>query len=433
MSFTYRFMKDVGAPALMWLQNQQKRRRPKKDESRVVLPLRSSQRLKHIMSRHYYLARFAAGARPIAWVSSGAPVELLRAFDFYTIYPENHGALCGARRLGPDLCTYAEREGYSPDLCSYARIDLGYVLSGKTPVGRLPRPDVLFCSTNICQTILHWFKTLSHYWQIPLVLFDPPYCFEGITDDWVAYTREQVAEIVPVLEQIAGESFSLSRCEKTVAVARETALLWGRILDTMKHRPAPMTSFDAFVHMAPVVTLRGLPVALNYYQELLHELEQRVALEIGAVKPERKRLLWDNIAIWHTLREWPNLFAKRGYAFVAATYTHAWAESIHHLDEQHPLESLAMAYGPIFLNNNLEHRLTLMERLIEEYRIDGVLLHSDRSCKPYSIGQYELKRRLSARLGVKTVIIESDMSDHRLHSEEHAQRHLEAFFDALEN
>jgi benzoyl-CoA reductase/2-hydroxyglutaryl-CoA dehydratase subunit BcrC/BadD/HgdB len=158
-----------------------------------------------------------------------------------------------------------------------------------------------------------------------------------------------------------------------------------------------------------------------------------VSLEIAAVKPERKRLLWDNIAIWHTLREWPKLFAERGYAFVAATYTHAWAETIHHLDEQRPMESLAMAYGPILLNNNLEQRLALMERLIAEYRVDGVLLHSDRSCKPYSIGQYELKRRLSAKSGVKTVLIESDMSDHRLHSEEHARRHLEAFFDALEN
>jgi len=307
------------------------------------------------------------------------------------------------------------------------------MLSGKTPVGRLPKPDLLFCATNICQTVLHWFKTLSHHWQVPMVLFDLPYCFEGMSHDEITYATEQVDEIVPILERVAGRAFSWSRYREIVAVAKETALMWGRILDTMKHRPAPMTTFDAFVHMAPVVALRGLPVALHYYRGLLHELEERVAQGIGAVKPERKRLLWDSIAIWHTLREWPKMFAERGYGFVAATYTHAWAETIHHLDERHPVESLAMAYGPIFLNNNLEHRLALMERLIKEYRIDGVLLHSDRSCKPYSIGQYELKRRLTATLGVKTVIIESDMSDHRMHSEEQAKAQLEAFFDTLEN
>ena len=433
MRLTYHFMKDLGAPALMWLQNKKKRRRRKASEPNAVSPLRSSQRLKQIMSRHYYLARFVNGAKPIAWVTSGAPVELLRAFDFYTIYPENHGALCGARRIGPDLCTHAEREGYSPDLCSYARIDLGHMLSSKTPVGRLPKPDVLFCATNICQTVLHWFKTLSHHWQVPLVLFDLPYCFEGMSNHDIAYADKQVGEIVPILERIAEQPFSLSRYRESVAIAKETALIWGRILDTMKHRPAPMTTFDAFAQMAPVVTLRGLPVALNYYRQLLHEVEERVAQGIGAVKPERKRLLWDNIAIWHTLREWPKMFAERGYAFVTATYTHAWAETIHHLDEEHPLESLALAYGPIFLNHNLEHRLALMERLIKAYQIDGVLLHSDRSCKPYSIGQYELKRRLTDTLGVKAVLIESDMSDHRIHSEEHAKTHLEAFFDALEN
>ncbi len=433
MKLTYRFMKDVGAPALMWLQDKQKLRRRKASGIYPVPSLRSSQRLRQIMSRHYYLARFVAGTRPIAWVTSGAPVELLRAFDFYTIYPENHGALCGARKMGPELCTHAEREGYSPDLCSYARIDLGHMLSGKTPVGRLPKPDVLFCATNICQTVLHWFKILSHCWQIPLVLFDLPYGFQGFSENEIRYATKQVDEIIPMLERVAGRPFSLSRCREIIAIAKETALMWARILDTMKHCPAPMTTFDAFVHMAPVVTLRGLPVALDYYRGLLRELEGRVARGTGAVKPERKRLLWDNIAIWHTLREWPKMFAERGYSFVAATYTHAWSETIHLLDERRPLESLAMAYGSIFLNNNLRHRLDLMKRLIKEYRIDGVLLHSDRSCKPYSIGQYDLKRHLTATLGVKTVLIESDMSDQRMHSEERTRMNLEAFFDALEN
>ncbi len=118
------------------------------------------------MTRHYYLSRFSKGAKPVAWVTSGAPVELLRAFDFYTIYPENHGALCGAQKKGPEICSEAEKKGYQPDLCSYARIDLGHAFSGKTPAGRLPRPDLLFCANNICQTVLYWYKELSYYWNI---------------------------------------------------------------------------------------------------------------------------------------------------------------------------------------------------------------------------------------------------------------------------
>ena len=147
----YYFMKDVGAPVLMGLsESLRKRRRPQAGQQAFGPPLECAERLKEIITRHYLLARYAAGAKPVAWVTSGAPAELLRVFDYYTVYPENHGALCGARKMGPQLCSVAEEHGYHQDLCSYARIDLGHYFSRNTPVGRLPKPDLMFASNNIC-------------------------------------------------------------------------------------------------------------------------------------------------------------------------------------------------------------------------------------------------------------------------------------------
>jgi len=431
-SARYHFMKDMGAPALLRLRKKRKRG-PGKPSSHLGPPLKCSGRLREIMTRHYYLSRFAPGAKPVAWVTSGAPVELLRVFDFYTVYPENHGALCGAQKRGPELCSEAEKRGYHPDLCSYARIDLGHAFSGKTPAGRLPRPDLLFCSNNICQTVLYWFKALSHYWNIPLILFDTPYNFEEIRDRDVQYMTKQLHEMIPELERISGRIFSETRFQKVITVARDSSAMWGEVLATMKNRPAPMSIFDAFVHLAPIVSLRGLPVALEYYKILLDELRERVDRGIGAVAHEKKRLMWDNIAVWFKLRDWSLLFAERGFNFVAATYTNAWAETIHHLDEGSPFESMAKAYGLVILNNNLNHRLELMAQMIKDYRIDGLVVHSDRSCKPYSVGQYDLKRLLGERLGINSVVIEADMTDSRAYSEEQARTRLEAFFEALED
>lgn len=426
-------MKDVGAPALMWLRERQKKRRPSKPDPYLGPPLKCSRRLKEIMTRHYYLSRFSKGAKPVAWVTSGAPVEILRAFDFYTVYPENHGALCGAQKAGPEICNEAEKQGYHSDLCSYARIDLGHAFSGKTPAGRLPRPDLLFCSNNICQTVLYWYKELSHYWDIPLMIFDTPYNYRDIRERDIEYMTRQFEEMIPELERISGKKYSNHRFKKIISIARDSAFLWGDVLATMKHRPAPMTIFDAFVHLAPIVSLRGLPVALDYYRLLLNELEDRIERGIGAVKNERKRLMWDNIAVWFNLREWSHLFAERRMNFVAATYTNAWAETIHYLDESSPLESMARAYSLVILNNNLNGRLKLMEQMIRDYAVDGLVILSLRSCKPYSVGQYDLRRLLGERLGIKSVVIESDMTDFRAYSEEQTRTRLEAFFEALES
>jgi len=152
---------------------------------------------------------------------------------------------------------------------------------------------------------------------------------------------------------------------------------------------------------------------------------------IGAVKEERKRLMWDNIAIWYKMRDFANLFAEHGMNFVTATYTDAWAQTTPYMDEEHPFESMAKAYSLVILNNNLDSRLKLMERLIKAYQVDGLVIHSARSCKPYSVGQYDLKRLLMDRVGVPSVIIEADITDSRAYSEEQARTRLEAFFEAL--
>jgi len=384
------------------------------------------------MTRHYFLSRYAEGAKPVAWVTSGAPVEMLRPFGFYTIYPENHGALCGAQRLGPDLCGEAEAHGYHQDLCSYARIDLGHFLSGKTPAGRLPRPDLLFASNNICQTVVYWYRVLAHELKIPLILFDTPYNFEEISDADVAYMVQQLEEMTPTLEEISGRRFDSRKFEEMVRISRDSSSAWGEVLATMKHHPAPMTIFDAFIHLAPIVSLRGLPVALEYYQALLKELKERIEQGVGAILNERKRLMWDNIAIWYKVRDFSNLFAARGMNFVTATYTNAWAETNALMDETRPLESIAKTYSLVVLNNNLNHRLRLMQRLVKEYDVDGLVIHSAKSCKPYSVGQYDLKRLLMDRMGIPSVIVDADITDFRAYSEEQTRTRLEAFFETLE-
>ncbi|MFC1824702.1 2-hydroxyacyl-CoA dehydratase subunit D [Thermodesulfobacteriota bacterium] len=430
----YHFMRDVGAPAFMQLSEVfRKRRRPKIADEYFGPPLECAGRLKEIMTRHYLLSRYAEGAKPVAWVTSGAPVELLRVLDFYTVYPENHGALCGARKMGPDLCSVAEEHGYHQDLCSYARIDLGHYFSRKTPVGRLPKPDLLFASNNICQTVVYWYRVLAQYWDIPLILFDTPYHFDKTGENDIQYMVHQFEEMIPMLEQVSGRSFSREKFMDVIHVAKETSHIWGEVLAAMKTRPAPMSIFDAFAHMAPIVSLRGLQVAYEYYRILLDELKERIDKGIPAVRNESKRLMWDNIAIWYKWRDFATLFAQKGMNFVAATYNNAWAETTPYLDESKPLESMAKAYSLVILNNNLDYRLKLMERLIEEYQVDGLVIHSARSCKPYSVGQFDLKRLLMERLRIPSVIIDADITDSRVYSEEQTNTLLEAFFESLEN
>ena len=336
----YEMAGRVVGPLLLSLERWQKqltrRRRPRKPTP-FGPPLESVKKLKELMSLHYLQGRYADGAVPVAWVTSGFPVELLRPFGFHTVYPENHAALCGVQKRVPMLSDAAEGEGYARDLCSYARSDLGSVLTGDTPVGRLPRPDLLACCTNICQTVLYWYRSLAAHFRVPLVLIDTPFLYGEAQPHQLDYVRDQIGELLEVAGRVTGRQVAEDDVAAFVRKARDGTRLWGECLATGQARPAPWTGIDGFFHIAPIVTLRGSEACNAYYRMLLDELNDRVRRGIGGIRDERHRLLWDNLPMWYWVRELSTLLAERGFNFVCTTYTNAWAEAGKRVDPADPV------------------------------------------------------------------------------------------------
>ncbi|MFH1809755.1 MAG: 2-hydroxyacyl-CoA dehydratase family protein [Pseudomonadota bacterium] len=412
--------------------DQQKLNKPWNHEH-VGPPLHSSARLRELISRHYLIGQNAKPHRKVAWVTSGAPVEFLKALGYFLLYPENHGAVCGIRRVAVDLSSHAEQAGYSMDLCSYVRTDFGSLLSGMTPVGRLPRPDLLVCCTNICQTVLGWYRVLAHHFKVPLVLIDTPFLYRDAPEHAVEHVKRQIEEAIAVAERVAGQSLRPASLDKVSRLSRDACLLWMEILACGKHRPAPMTAFDQFIHLAPVVEMRGDQHTVDYYRGLLTELKQRMAAGIGAVRDEKHRLLWDNLPVWYRVRWLSELFAENGMALVASTYTNAWAELAPMMDPARPLESAAQVYLHPILNRGTGHKLKTLSTMVRDYSVDGVVLHSDRSCKPYSVGQIDQREKLREQCGVPVLLLEADHNDSRAFADEPASNRLKAFFELLEN
>jgi len=396
--------------------------------------LRCTPRMKELVARHWLEGRYANLQRKVAWVTSGAPVELLKALDFYVLYPENHAAICGTARVAVEISSEAENAGFSRDLCSYARTDFGSMLSGKTPVGWLPKPDLLMTCTNICQTVLFWYRVLAHHFQVPLIVIDTPFMYhEEAEPHALAYVRKQLEDCVPIAEAVAGQALDEKKLEQTGQLSRMASELWMEVMERNQHVPAPISVIDQFVHMAPVVEMRGEAATVDYYAAMLKEVDRRIANGIGAVREERKRLLWDNLPIWYRLRYLAEFLAERRIALVASTYTNAWGELACLIDPQDPFASMARVYSYPILNRSAGHKLASMRTMIQDYYLDGVILHSDRSCKPYSMGQMDQRDRLIREHHTPALLLEADHNDERCFAEEQVANRLSAFVEMLES
>ena len=392
--------------------------------------LRSLKEINSVMTRYYVQRKALARLKPLAYVTSGAPVEILEAMGILTLYPENYTALCGARGAAVGLARVAEAQGYPADLCSYARSHVGAVLRPReAPLGGMPRPDLLVCCNNICGTVLKWYEALAALYDAPLFVLDVP--FQRTTPaepHIVAYVADQLQEFVAWLEAHTGRRLKPDKFRSVLALSREAVALWQEILEFGQYRPSPINAPDLFVAMAPIVALRGTRRAVDCYRRLRAELEERVAHSIGAVPGERYRLLWDNIAIWYRLYRFFRPFMDAGACFVADTYTNAWTVE---LDLEEPFVGLARAYTGVFINVDLSTRLRIISDLARRFEVDGVVMHANRSCKPFSIAQNDMRDTLRDELGLPVLILEADQCDARLYNEGAVRERVAAFLEML--
>jgi len=410
------------------------------DEKKVIDPekekrkIKAVAKMKEIMTAYYIDAKTAEQTgKMVAWITSGGPVEPLIAMDVIPVYPENHGAMIGASKMGADLCEKAEAMGYSRDLCSYARADIACAPLNAGPIGGLPRPDMLVCSNNICGTVLKWYQIQARHYKAPLFIFDTPFCHTGFSAEARRYVRGQMDEYIRFLEAVCGRKMDADRMYEVGRLSVEGQRLWQAVLDTTVHRPAPMSAFDAFFHLALIVTLRGTRKVVDYYTMLLAEMNARIAAGISAVPKETYRLLWDNLPIWYRTRWLSEKLAEHEACLVADTYNSAWCGTVKYIDENDFLGSMAEAYARIYLNIGVDQMARDVIAMIDKYGVDGVLMHSNRSCKPYSFGQYDIRKIIQRERGIPVLLIEADMVDERSFSESQVETRIEAFMEILKN
>jgi len=429
----YESMRLIEGPLLLKLQSFLIKRQKKKPDKYPELgpPLKTEERLREMISMHYLTGRYADGAVPVAWATSGAPVEILRPLKYHVVYPENHAALCGARHMAMPLLELAESQGYSPDICGYARCDFGTAFGGRTPAGRIPRPDLLVACTNICQTVFFWYRELAKHFKVPLVLIDTPFLYGEPLPHQLSYIEAQLRTLADVASDVTRRPYDLESLIRSTILGMEGSLLWKQCLEVNKAKPAPWSAFDQFVHMAVIVALRGTEECNSYYRELLDELKDRAKRGIGGIANERHRLLWDNLPVWFKLRSLSGRLASQGFHLMASTYTNAWAETADLLNETDPWRGMAKAYSHIYLNRDLPNKLRVMSNLVKFYECDGVILHSDRSCKPYSLGQISLSEKVAQSCGARTMLLEADHIDSRAWAEGAVDTRLQAFMESF--
>ncbi len=373
--------------------------------------------------------------------------ELIRAFDMLPVYPEINALQSGMRKKSKAYIKEAERQGHSEDVCTYVKCDVGMMLNGNIgPTGeKIPDPDLLLLSYTGCFTFMKWFETLERlYPGVPVALIHTPYQENGeITTEMTEYMVTQLKEVViPKMEQVSGKKFDESKLQEILGYSAQAENLIVKIFDSTKHKPSPIDAYFAGVYyIGPInIGFRGTPEAVEYYEALYEEVQERIRKGQGPITPEGEmkeekfRLVVEGPPNWTSFREFWKLFYDRGAVIVASSYTKVggvYDTGFRH-DPSKPLVTLAEYCMNCYTNLNLPQRIDLLGNYIKDYHADGYLTNSIKSCNSFSAGQLMMMRDLEERFEIPVGFIESDLVDPRYFSHSNIKNRLESFFQMLE-
>ncbi len=373
--------------------------------------------------------------------------ELVMCFGMVNNLPEINCIQRAMKKLSGNMIQDAEKLGHSEDVCTYVKADIGAMGKGNiAPNGKpFPDPDLLMLSYTGCFTFLKWFELLrEQYPNSETVMLHIPYEGDGVvTQNMRDYVVKQLKEdVIPAYERVSGVKFDIDRLREYLkqSAKAEDDLVW--VLQTGKKRPSPIDAFFGGVYyIGPMFTaFRGTVDAVDYYQLLRGEIQERIDLGLGPVTPEgdmpeeKYRLVTEGPPNWTSFRDFWKMFYEDGAVCVASTYTKVggvYDFGFRH-DPDHPLETLADYCMGCYTNLNLPQRIDMIVNYMEEYEADGLVINSIKSCNSFSAGQLLMLREIEKRTGKPGAFIETDLVDPRYFSPANVKNRLESYFQMIE-
>jgi benzoyl-CoA reductase/2-hydroxyglutaryl-CoA dehydratase subunit BcrC/BadD/HgdB len=343
-------------------------------------------------------------------------MELLAAFDVVPFDFEIAGAMMATTEMGLPMMQEAEDRGYPMDICSFHRTALGASFNGC-----FPDPAILLTTSYFCGGKAKANEVLSlFHGKESFLLYAPA----EISKDSIRYVEGQLRQISKKLETITGQKLDEERLKAAVRSANKARNSRLRLLELLKRRPCPWGGNQLVGFSINGLLFNGTDVLVRLYEAFAREAQERS--KTGKINPEKHRIYWFAWLPTYKSNLFDILRENEVSIPLCETFRVYWDE----IDGDHPFEGLALKCLKNPFVGPASRRVQGIDKIVDEYGIDGALLFATPACR-HSISAYRLLKDSMTKLGVPFLTLDMDIADPRGYSPEQTKTRLESFIELL--
>jgi benzoyl-CoA reductase/2-hydroxyglutaryl-CoA dehydratase subunit BcrC/BadD/HgdB len=276
--------------------------------------------------------------------------------------------------------------------------------------------------------MIKWYESIAKKLNIPLILIDIPFNPDyEVSDAQVAYIKSQFIDAIKQLEKITGKKWDDDKFKEVMKVSNRTSRAWLEATSYTKYQPSPLNGFDLLNHMAVAVCARGTVEAAEAFETLVKEYKKAVKEGTSTFHADEKyRIMFEGIACWPYLRVTSRGLKSRGINMVATIYADAFGFLYDDFD------GLVKAYCRVPNAINLELARDKRVALAKKTGAEGLLVHTNRSCKLWSGFMYEMSRQIGKECDIPVASFDGDQADPRNFSEAQYETRVQGLTEIME-
>ncbi len=389
-----------------------------------------------------------------AWSFDAIPYGL--GDDVYPLTGEPYAASIAFNKDFSLQCLEAtEAKGWARDLCSYMRNYWGSMYLNKFLFGGpYPKPDFGF-QDHICCSHAKWYQVVSEYENFPYFNIDVsvgPYHEVKDNPHKIRFIVDQMHEGIEFMEKVTGRTYDDEKLIEAVKNDCRSTSTWAEICALNMNVPAPLDEKSMYSLYVFGTLSKAKKEFADFYDELLDEVKDRVDRGIAAIANERCRLMSDTQPPWGFLKVFRYL-ESYGALSVGSLYTFGLIGNWEYKEDG----SFGPRTTPMDLGVDINSRdkalevlaewtlsrpewqhfydpklkTEMMLKIVEQWKVDGVMLHLNRGCEGLSTGIMENRRGI-AESGVPIMTFEGNMGDEREFDEARTQARIDSFMETLD-
>lgn len=328
--------------------------------------------------------------------------------SYCTYFPQELAMAMGAASVS--LCstsdeTIAEAEKELPkNLCPLIKSSYGFARTDKCPF-------FYFSDVVVGETTCDGKKKMYEY----MAEFKETYLMElpnTQREDALVLWRNEMIRFKEYLEKHFETTITEDDIRKAIKVNNEARLALRKLYGVMKHDPAPITGYDLFKVLYGSTFKLDRSLIAGEVNALVEKIEKEY--KEGKMQPKKPRILVTGCPLGGATEKVIRAIEDNGG--IVVTYENCTgAKAIDKMvaeDDPDVYGALARRYldiGCSVMTPN-PNRLELLGRLIDEYKVDGVVEMTLQACHTYNVESFGIRKFVNEEKKLPYISVETDYS-----------------------